>query len=188
MKRGAIVVVGVLAGFGVAVGAFAWRAYRADPAPGAAVGPVDACRPGPDVTCYPDVAVLDSRGEVWTPEVLAGKIVIVNYWATWCAPCVEEIPLLAAAGREHGGRVVVLGLLTDPVDDAKLEAFSAEHGLDYPVVRVDVETAEAFGHPQVLPTTHVFDASGRLRQTYAGPLTAEKLDDWLAEMLAQARP
>jgi|GEM_PF-5163714 len=189
MKRTAIAAAGALAAVGVAVGAVAWRSsHREGPAGCASVPVAQACKPGPDVTCYPDVELLDSRGEIWTPDVLAGKAVIVNYWATWCAPCVEEIPLLAAAQRDHGGRVVVLGLLTDPVDDAKLEAFADEHGLDYPVVRVDVETAEAFGHPQVLPTTLVFDPGGTLRETYAGPLTAEKLEDWLAELLAPARP
>lgn len=140
------------------------------------------CEPGADADCYPDVALLDVDGVVWIPDVLAGKVVIANYWATWCAPCVEEIPLLAEVAGAHRDDVVVLGLLTNPVPDDELRTFRDEHGLTYPVVRVDADTADAFGQPQVLPTTLVFDRTGRRAVLYAGPVTSEKLDDWLAEL------
>lgn len=186
-RRLVLVAATALAIAGAAVAAWRFAApsagtsgARAAAGAGSAQG---ACEPGPEIVCYPELELLDTAGDIWTRDMLAGKVVLVNYWATWCAPCVDEIPLLSEQARDHADSLVILGLLTEPVADDQLAAFAAEHGLEYPVIRVDAAIADAFGHPRGLPTTHVYDGSGRRRDSHLGPLTAAKLDDWLGDLL-----
>ena len=134
--------------------------------------------------CLPPLDFLDSNGTVWTPEQLHGKVVVVNFWATWCRPCQHEIPDLARVYRKYKDKgVVMLGLMTDKVDDAKLKAFSEKYGLDYPVVRVGPELSEAFGHPRNLPTNFVYSRTGHLMFDSPGAITAGALEREIKDLL-----
>jgi cytochrome c biogenesis protein CcmG/thiol:disulfide interchange protein DsbE len=127
--------------------------------------------------CLPPLDYLDEDGTIWTPETLKGKVVVINFWATWCRPCQHEIPDLARVYRKYKAKgVVMLGLMTDKVDDAKLKAFSEKYGLDYPVVRVDQALSEAFGHPRNLPTNFVYNRTGHLVFDSPGAITAGALE------------
>tara|TARA_R110002096_G_scaffold44524_1_gene119680 strand:- start:55279 stop:55845 length:567 start_codon:yes stop_codon:yes gene_type:complete len=134
--------------------------------------------------CLPPIDYVDEDGTVWTPELLKGKVVVINFWATWCAPCKHEIPDLARVHRKYKEKgVVMLGLMTDKVDDAKLKAFSEKYGLDYPVVRVDPSLSEAFGHPRNLPTNFVYNRSGHLVFDSPGAITAGALEREIKALL-----
>ncbi len=134
--------------------------------------------------CLPPLDYIDEEGTVWTPESLKGKVVVINFWATWCRPCQHEVPDLARVYRKYKDKgVVMLGLMTDKVDDAKLKAFSKKYGLDYPVVRVDQAMSEAFGHPRNLPTNFVYNRSGHLMFDSPGAITAGALEQEIKELL-----
>src|SRR5690606_35684310 len=116
----------------------------------------EACtKKGPE--CLPQIGYLDTKDTMWSQELLAGKVVMINFWATYCAPCRQEVPALTAAYRKYAGEgFVLLGVLTDEPTDEELARFASAHGLDYPVVRVDQGIFDAFQWPSMLPTTFVY--------------------------------
>ena len=132
--------------------------------------------------CLPELDMVDTAGKVWTRAELDGQIVVINFWATWCAPCKAEIPDLARFHSDHPD-VVLLGLLTDSASDAFLEEFSRSTGLNYPVVRVDDTLAASFLYPEALPTTFVYDRSGALVLQRPGAISQAMLNRELADLL-----
>ena len=109
-----------------------------------------------------------------------GHWVVVNYWATWCAPCRKEIPELSEL---HGDRddITVLGLAFEDTEVETFEGFLAEFDVGYPILLVDVYAPpEPFGAPKVLPTTIVLDPAGRSVKTFLGPVTRHAIEDFIA--------
>ena len=110
-----------------------------------------------------------------------GKWVVVNYWATWCAPCVKEMPELSALHEAHED-IVVLGLAFEDVDDEDFYAFLEDAPVSYPILKVDVfEPPEPFGAPKVLPTTIILDPEGRAVKAFLGPVTQEDIVSFIEE-------
>ena len=92
-----------------------------------------------------------------------GKVVVLNFWATWCPPCREEIPDLVSLQKQYAARgVVVLGVSMDEGGPAKVARFAKKYGINYPVVMGDEKTSENFGGIQVLPTTFIIDREGNI--------------------------
>ena len=149
------------------------------------VGPKEAAagcfQDGPN--CLPLLDLTDVSGKTWTPESLAGKVVIINFWASWCKPCQHEIPDLAAVQRKYKDQIVILGLMTDEPSDAKLKSFRSQFGLDYPVVRVDREISQSFGSPRNLPTNFVYNKGGHLMFDRPGAISAGDLEREIKELL-----
>jgi thiol-disulfide isomerase/thioredoxin len=139
--------------------------------------------------CLPAFDVRDTSGAQWNRDTLKGKVVIVNFWATWCQPCVQEIPELTQAYRTHKDEgLVILGVLADGASDSTLQAFRDQVGLGYPVVRATDELMEAFDYPDGLPTSLFYDRTGHLAYSELGALTTERLEKRLADLLAQPAP
>src|SRR3954466_1640216 len=96
-----------------------------------------------------------------------GKWVVLNFWATWCVPCIQEIPEIAAFRKAHP-EVVVLGVAEDARDAAKVKQFATKVGHDYPLVLADDAVEKQLGTPTALPTTRVYDAHGRVKYDQPG--------------------
>jgi len=111
-----------------------------------------------------------------------GKPVVVNFWATWCAPCWEEHPILNETSRTLGDRVQFVGVVFQD-DEAKILEFLAQRGAAYPTVIDDRgKTAIAYGVGGV-PETFILDANGSVVAKHDGPISAEQLQSYLAEVL-----
>lgn len=118
-----------------------------------------------------DVSLSDYRGE-W---------LVINYWATWCAPCRKEMPELSELHEERAD-VTVLGLAYEEVEDNDFEAFLQASPVSYPILKVDVYAPpQPFGAPKVLPTTIILDQQGRAVKTYLGPVTRADIEDFVDE-------
>jgi cytochrome c biogenesis protein CcmG, thiol:disulfide interchange protein DsbE len=113
---------------------------------------------------------------------LRGKVVLLNFWATWCAPCREEIPALEALHRSHAGRVVVLGASVFS-SDRDTEAFLREHGVDYPVFYGSFELMEKYDRVAVIPTTFVIDGKGEIAAKVVGARTREQYEAIIGPLL-----
>jgi thiol-disulfide isomerase/thioredoxin len=117
-------------------------------------------------------------GEVSLSDYL-GEWGVVNYWATWCAPCRAEMPELSELHDERGD-VTVLGLAFEDVDDSAFDEFLNDAAVSYPILKVDVyEPPEPFGAPKVLPTTIILDQQGRAVKTFLGPVTRSAIERFL---------
>ena len=108
-----------------------------------------------------------------------GEWVVVNYWATWCAPCRKEMPELSALHSERSD-VTVLGLAYEDIEDSDFESFLETSPVTYPILKVDVyQPPEPFGAPRVLPTTIILDRAGRAVKDFIGPVTREAIEQFL---------
>lgn len=143
-----------------------------------------AANRAPDLPPAADRALMqatmpDLAGQPQPMSQWKGKVILVNFWATWCAPCRKEIPLLVARQNELGARgLQVVGIAVDQVD--KVKPFAAEMGINYPVLVDELQALDlsrAVGNEMgALPYTLVVDRDGRIVRTELGTLTADKLD------------
>lgn len=139
--------------------------------------------------CLPGITFVDTDGQAITPDQLAGKVVAVNFWATWCHPCKVEIPALTRLYEKYKDQgFVLLGVMGDDVGNPELEAFSREFGLRYPVIRLDYEVGDAFGLPRGYPTTYVYDRTGRLRFDEMRAIREAPFEKLIRELLAEPAP
>jgi thiol-disulfide isomerase/thioredoxin len=137
--------------------------------------------------CLPDVKYVEVDGKVWTAQSLLGKVVVVNFWATWCHPCQKEIPDLSKLYEQYKAKgVVVLGVMTDSPADSDLLNFRSDYEMTYPVVRGSSDIITAFNYPQALPTTFVFDKNGHSNgRPTVGPVNMSTISAQLDELVAQ---
>jgi thiol-disulfide isomerase/thioredoxin len=103
----------------------------------------------------------DTSGKAHRLADYKGRWVVVNFWATWCVPCIQEIPEIAAFHRDHRD-VVVIGVAIDAEDAAKTRAFAKKVGHDFPLVLSDDAVERQLGAPKALPTTRIYDPSGKV--------------------------
>jgi thiol-disulfide isomerase/thioredoxin len=116
------------------------------------------------------------HGEPLSLAELRGNWAVVNYWATWCAPCRKEIPDLSALNSAHED-IIVLGLAFEDTTTEKLDEFLEEFQPSYPLLLVDVyNPPEPFGAPKVLPTTIILNPEGIAVKTFLGPVTREDIE------------
>lgn len=111
-----------------------------------------------------------------------GNWVVVNYWATWCTPCIKEIPDLSAfaASRED---VRVIGLAYEEIELDELRAFLERVPAGYPIAVIDVYNPPAdFDTPRGLPLTFLLDPHGRIAHRFLGPVTSADLGRKIVEL------
>lgn len=103
------------------------------------------------------------------------KWLIVNYWATWCAPCRAEIPELNELSLEQKDKVTMIGVNFDQPSMDELSAQVKSMKIQFPVLQNDPSAKLGFAIPEVLPTTYVFEPGGKLVKILVGPQTKEGL-------------
>ncbi|MBL37909.1 MAG: hypothetical protein CMP07_05830 [Xanthomonadales bacterium] len=134
----------------------------------------------------PDFMHAGVKGELWRASDFDGAPTLINFWATWCAPCVREMPLLQDLADQYPDRLNVVGIAID--EPGNVGEFVERLGIDYPILigTSDVrETQARFGNPNgMLPYSVLIDARGIVRWTHLGELEENVLRDTLQPFVA----
>jgi thiol-disulfide isomerase/thioredoxin len=161
-----------------AAGAGAWWSQRQSAAAG----------PAPGAELFYSQSLKDAAGVAHAMGEHRGKVVVVNFWATWCVPCVKEIPAFSKVHTEGGGRVAFVGLGIDSLDN--IAAFDARFKPSYPLLAAGAtgsDLARAFGDEGgALPFTVVLGADGRVVASHLGQVDEATLRQWIAPFVSAA--
>jgi cytochrome c biogenesis protein CcmG, thiol:disulfide interchange protein DsbE len=134
----------------------------------------------------PAYAVTTREGRPLTADSLRGRVVLVNVWATWCAPCRAEMPALRQLAEAYASDgLVVLGLSVDRGPADAVDRFLAERAITYPVAIVGDDVIAAFGGVVGYPTSFLVDRTGVIRHTVIGPVAPLTLRPAVARLLAE---
>lgn len=117
----------------------------------------------------PDFELSTLDGEVIRLSDYLGKIVIIDFWATWCAPCRMAIPELVELQNDYGGDLVIIGISLDQAYTRQnLKPFIESYGINYPIVLGTMEVVEAYGNIRGIPTSFVLNQEGEIVNKFTG--------------------
>jgi thiol-disulfide isomerase/thioredoxin len=125
----------------------------------------------------------DHTGKKLTLSDYKGKWVLINFWATWCPPCLKEIPDLVSL-YESRSDVMVIGIAMDYRDPKTVLKYVKSMSISYPIVMGDRKVAAQIGPVSMLPTTYVFDPSGNPAAYKVGLVSRESLEEFMSESSA----
>jgi peroxiredoxin len=134
---------------------------------------------------YPEFALKDLSGKQVKLSDYRGKIVVVNFWATWCAPCRMEIPAFIKLREQYRAKgLEVIGISLDTEDDSEgVATFVSSVRINYPVVVGNKEVVEAFGPINAIPTTFIIDRQGRIKGRHLGMLSFDEVENAIKPLL-----
>jgi cytochrome c biogenesis protein CcmG/thiol:disulfide interchange protein DsbE len=117
----------------------------------------------------PMFTLQDLNGQDVSLSDFEGKVVILDFWATWCPPCKAEIPHFIELYKQYKDKgLVVIGIALDQEGIDIIKPFVQKYGIEYPVLLPDGQVAKAYGGINSIPTTFVIDSAGNVRQKYVG--------------------
>jgi peroxiredoxin len=124
----------------------------------------------------PTFSLKDKDGKTYSTESLKGKVVVLNFWATWCPPCRAEIPAFKSVYDKYKGKgVEIVGVSLDHKGWDVITPFLDQYKLNYPVVLGGAEIAKAYGNVRSIPTTFIIDRDGKVIDSHVGAMSEEQL-------------
>lgn len=122
-----------------------------------------------------DYELRDLDGNTHRVSDYRGKWLVINFWATWCRPCIKEMPELERFFQENKSRAGVWGVTFEDSDREKILAFIETLGVTYPILGYGQDPLTGFGNVTVLPTTFVIDRNGLFFHRFEGPISAQDI-------------
>ena len=131
----------------------------------------------------PDFSLASRDGKTITLSSQKGRVVLVNFWATWCDSCKEELPVLQELQRERAGTNFQLLAISVDDDPAKVvPPFAASHKMTFPLLYGDQKTMDAYA-VRMLPTSYLIAPDGTIARRYVGPLDARAVENDILSLL-----
>ena len=132
----------------------------------------------------PNFSLKSADGKTYQLSQLKGKVVIVNFWATWCGPCRREIPDFIEAYKKYKNQgLEIIGVSVDEDGWTKVKPFVTENKINYPVVLMDSKIVSDYGNFNAIPTTFVVDKNGNIVDTHTGVMTMSQLESKIQPLL-----
>lgn len=131
----------------------------------------------------PDFTLLDTEGKKISLSNYAGKVVIVDFWATWCPPCRRGIPDLIDIQKQFKNKVAVIGISVDTDTKSKVVPFMKSMGINYPVVFANSEVVQSYGGIDAIPTSFIIDKKGNISNQHVGLTDKSVLIDEVKKLL-----
>lgn len=132
----------------------------------------------------PQFARRDFRGDLVSLRALRGKVVLLNFWATWCAPCQLELPRFAAWQRQYGGEGLAVVAISMDDEARQPKALAHKLGLDFPVAMGDAALARRYGGVLGLPVTFLIARDGTVAARYDGEVDLGAMETQVRKLLA----
>jgi peroxiredoxin len=133
----------------------------------------------------PDFVLSDLQGRSVKLSDLRGKAVVLNFWATWCPPCKEEIPWFVELQKRYGAEgLQVVGVSMDDGDQKDVEKFAAENSINYPVLLGKDKVADQYGGIDYLPTTFYIDRNGVVMDRVFGQPGRDEIEQSVKRAIA----
>lgn len=126
-----------------------------------------------------EFTMTDTAGKVHKLSQYKGKWVLVNFWATWCPPCLEEIPDLVDLHENRKNNLVVLGVALDYRNGQQVKDFADSLLVSYPIILGDRKMAAQIGPVDGLPTTYLYNPQGKMVARQMGPITRSDVENFI---------
>jgi peroxiredoxin len=148
-----------------------------------AAGALSSCGAGDAVGFAPDFTLTSREGKTVALSAHKGRVVLLNFWATWCDSCKEELPTLQELrSSKIGDRFELLTVSVDDDQPKVVPPFAAKYGLTFPILYADRKTMDAYG-VRMLPTTFLLAPDGSIARRYVGPLDARAVENDILSLL-----
>ena len=154
-------------------------------------GPAAPAVPAPATAALqkaPNWTLPDLNGKPVHLSDYAGKVVILDFWATWCPPCREEIPGFIDLQKKYGAKgLVIIGASVDQDGPPVVRDFVAKNQINYQIVMANDDVTKAYGGIEGIPTTFVIDPAGNVVKSYMGATEESEFEAQIKPLLAQVK-